>query len=194
MTLSTSEKKKVVLITDGDKVAKKAVEEVARKVGGRCISLSGGNPTPITGKEILAHIMDTPYDPVLVMFDDRGDCDQAQGEQALAEVAHSEQVEVLGVVAVASNTHHIRGVQVDCSVTRDGQLIEQAVDKEGFPRGDDSKYLEGDTVDVLNDLSVPMIVGVGDIGKMKGSDRFFKGVPITTRAVEEILLRSGYQL
>ncbi|WP_366922411.1 stage V sporulation protein AE [Metallumcola ferriviriculae] len=191
---TTGDKKRVVLITDGDKVARKAVEEVAHRVGGRCISLSAGNPTPITGDEIISHILETPYDPVLVMLDDRGDRGQAQGEQALAEIVRNGQVEVLGVVAVASNTDHIRGVKVDCSITRDGELIQEAVDKDGYPRTDHSPKLQGDTVDVLNDYNIPIIVGVGDVGKMKGSDRSHKGAPITTRAVEEILARSGYQV
>ncbi len=187
-------KKKVILITDGDNAARQAVEKVAQKVGGRCISLSAGSPTPLAGEEIIAYIMATPYDPVLVMLDDRGDRGRARGETALAQIVNSDQVEVLGVVAVAANTDYVRGIKVDCSVTRDGELIRQAVDKDGYPRIDNSQRLEGDTVDVLNELDVPLIVGVGDVGKMKGSDCINKGAPITVRAVEEILLRSGYQV
>ncbi|NLJ99876.1 MAG: stage V sporulation protein AE, partial [Clostridia bacterium] len=41
-------RRKVILITDGDKVARDSVEAVAREVGGRCISLSSGNPTLLT--------------------------------------------------------------------------------------------------------------------------------------------------
>ncbi|MBO8168256.1 MAG: stage V sporulation protein AE [Thermoanaerobacteraceae bacterium] len=187
-------KKRVILITDGDQVAQEAVEAVARKVGGRCISLSGGNPTPVTGAEIISAILATPYDPVLVMFDDRGRREQGQGETTLAEVVRSDQIEVLGVVAVASNTDRITGVAVDCSVTNEGKIINEAVDKDGFPRLDHSRRLLGDTVDVLNRLDIPIIVGVGDIGKMRGNDRVSKGAPITTKAVEEILARSGYNI
>lgn len=187
-------KKRVILITDGDQVAQEAVEAVARKVGGRCISLSGGNPTPVTGAEIISAILATPYDPVLVMFDDRGRREQGQGETTLAEVVRSDQIEVLGVVAVASNTDRITGVAVDCSVTNEGKIINEAVDKDGFPRLDHSRRLLGDTVDVLNRLDIPIIVGVGDIGKMRGNDRASKGAPITTKAVEEILARSGYNI
>ena len=38
------EKRKVILITDGDNMARSSVETVAQKVGGRCISLSGVTP------------------------------------------------------------------------------------------------------------------------------------------------------
>ncbi|MGD8401098.1 MAG: stage V sporulation protein AE, partial [Bacillota bacterium] len=69
-------KRKVVVITDGDRVAQKVVAKVAQNVGGRVISLSGGNPTPVSGREIAAAIKQTPHDPVLVMIDDCG----CQGE------------------------------------------------------------------------------------------------------------------
>ena len=48
-----SEKRKVILITDGDEYAKRTVELIAREIGGRCISLSQGNPTTLKGKEIV---------------------------------------------------------------------------------------------------------------------------------------------
>ncbi len=187
-------KKKIILITDGDQVARRAVEKVAEKVGGRCISLSAGNPTPVSGQEIISAVLETPYDPVLVMLDDRGNRSRGEGETALAEITASNQVEVLGVVAVASNTEAIKGIEVDCSVTNQGQVVPDAVDKEGFPEPDHSHRLKGDTVDVLNELEIPIIIGVGDIGKMKGYDRLSKGAPVTKRAVEEILARSGYKI
>ena len=42
-------RRKVILITDGDEYAKKAIECVAKEYGGRCISSSKGNPTVIVG-------------------------------------------------------------------------------------------------------------------------------------------------
>ena len=77
------EKRKVILITDGDNMARSSVETVAQKVGGRCISLSGGNPTPLSGPEIVDLVKKAASDPVLVMVDDRGKSSQGRGEQAL---------------------------------------------------------------------------------------------------------------
>ncbi|HHW49425.1 MAG TPA: stage V sporulation protein AE, partial [Clostridiaceae bacterium] len=45
------EKRKVILVTDGDSVAKEAVEIAASNIGARCISDSAGNPTVLTGQE-----------------------------------------------------------------------------------------------------------------------------------------------
>ena len=43
------------------------------------------------------------------------------------------------------------------------------MNKHGEPE-DFKEYLQGDTVDVLNKLNIPIIVGVGDIGKQDGAD------------------------
>ncbi|MHB1418589.1 MAG: stage V sporulation protein AE [Bacillota bacterium] len=188
-----SEKRKVVLITDGDSVARKAVEKVARNVGGRCISLSAGNPTPLCGIDIVNLIKQAPVDPVLVMLDDRGHNGRGKGENAMAIIAGHPDIEVLGVVAVASNTEQTVGTKVDCSVTLNGEIVDAPVDKDGEPHRE-NPYLMGDTVDILNQLPVPFVVGTGDTGKMEEHDDICKGVPITTRAVEEILRRSGYNI
>jgi stage V sporulation protein AE len=37
-----------------------------------------------------------------------------------------------------------------------------------------------------------VVVGIGDIGKMDGSDDPDRGAPLTTRALKEILSRSGF--
>ena len=182
-------KRKVVLITDGDSIAQSSVETVARKIGGRCISLSGGNPTPLTGPEIVDLIKAAAYDPVLVMVDDKGKSTKGKGEQALQYIAKHPDIEVLGVVAVASNTHHTKGTLVDFSITKDGEVVDGAVDKNGNA-APYSEYLKGDTVDVLRKLNIPLVVGVGDIGKQDGADEC--QAPITTAAVEEILRRGGY--
>ena len=50
--------------------------------------------------------MQTPYDPVFVMFDDSGFIGEGSGEKALKYVATHKQIDVLGILAVASNTHH----------------------------------------------------------------------------------------
>ncbi len=37
--------------------------------------------------------------------------------------------------------------------------------------------ITGDTVDVLNDVEIPVIIGVGDIGKMDKHDELSRGAP-----------------
>lgn len=188
-------KVRVILITDGDRVAQHAVEAIGHSLGLRTISASGGNPTPIGGEEIVRLIKQAAYDPVLVMFDDRGRRDKGRGEAALQHVASHPDIEVLGAVAVASNTDGTLGVHPDLCVTADGCLSERAVDKHGRelrpprPVG----VITGDTVDVLNEVNVPMIVGIGDVGKMDKADDIGVGAPVTRRAIEEILKRNGVE-
>ncbi len=185
-------KKRVILITDGDRVAERAIEMAARKLGLRAISRSGGNPTPISGEEIIDLVKQAPKDPVLVMVDDRGKSRKWKGERALETIAKSDDVEVLGVVAVASHTYDAKGSQVDFSVTADGEVVDAPVDKEGQV---DRKHerLKGDTVDVLEDLDVPVIIGEGDPGKQDGADYLSRGAPATLKAIEEILRQNGIE-
>jgi stage V sporulation protein AE len=190
----SSQKVQVILVTDGDRVAQKAVESIGQELGLRCISASGGNPTPISGEEIVRLLQQVPYGPVLVMFDDRGRKDKYKGERAMEYVANHPSVEVLGAVAVASNTKGCQGVEADVCIAGDGQVTESPVDKLGEAEdGQETKgaVVQGDTVDVLNDVQVPVIIGVGDIGKMDKKDDIRKGAPITKRAITEILERSG---
>ena len=46
-------KRKVIIVTDGDDIARKAVEAANRNVGGRTISKSSGNPTLLTANDII---------------------------------------------------------------------------------------------------------------------------------------------
>lgn len=180
-------KKRVILVTDGDECARHAVECAAKNIGGRCISRSAGNPTILNGGEIEEYIKEAKYDPVVVMVDDRGNTHRGPGEKAMDYLINSPDIDVIGVVAVASNTKNVMGIKVDCSVDRSGEVIYKAVDKYG--NGKKDKIISGDTVDVLNDLSVPIIVGVGDPGKMDGFDNVEFGAPIITKAMEEIINR-----
>jgi stage V sporulation protein AE len=181
-------KKRVILVTDGDGIAKKAVETAALRIGGRCISKSAGNPTPMSGRSILELIGQTPYDPVVVMVDDKGNTGTGKGEMVMMELAQSEEIEILGVIAVASNTENVKGTNVDFSITRDGNIIYDTVDKYGKKNGGDK--INGDTVDILSTIKVPVIVGIGDPGKMNGRDCCDKGAPIITKAMKEIMERS----
>ncbi len=181
--------RRVILVTDGDGIARKAVETAALRIGGRCISRSAGNPTPRSGKNILELIKQTPYDPVVVMVDDKGNTGTGNGEMVMKEIAESKDVEVLGVIAVASNTEGVKGTSVDFSITRDGSIIYDTVDKYG--KKADGKKINGDTVDILDSIKVPLIIGVGDPGKMNGRDCCDKGAPILTKAMKEIMARSS---
>lgn len=178
-------KRNVILVTDGDSIARGAVEMAAARIGGRCISRSAGNPTPLTGEEIIELVKIAKYDPVIVMVDDKGNPKQGQGEQVIEEILKSDEIEVLGVIAVASNTEGVNGIAVDFSINSKGEKIENAVNKCGVETS--SKILYGDTVDVLNKYKIPVIVGIGDIGKMNGKDDSKIGAPILTKAIEEIL-------
>lgn len=186
-----SERRKVILVTDGDKVARRTVEVAAKNINARCISASAGNPTPRSGKELVELVKKAPHDPVVVMFDDRGWQGKGEGEQALEYVAQHPDIEVLGVVAVASNTPYVEGIDVAKSIAYTGDLVDGPVDKDGVCEQEGHHILEGDTVDVLSALEVP-IIGMGDIGKMSGADSFQKGAPLTTKALQEILIRSGF--
>ncbi|MGE5582634.1 MAG: stage V sporulation protein AE [Bacillota bacterium] len=186
-------KRKIVVITDGDRIAQKVVEKVARNVHGRAISLSGGNPTLASAEKISQAIKETPRDPVLVMVDDCGDKGAGPGERVLQSLAKDPELEILGVVAVASNTAHVEGIPVTASVARDGSIVDSPVDKDGFPEPKGHYKVEGDTVDVLNSLNIPLVIGVGDLGKMEDADLVEDGAKITTIAVEEVLKRSNFK-
>ncbi|MFK9093149.1 stage V sporulation protein AE [Bacillus salipaludis] len=184
-------RRRVILVTDGDEYAKRAVAHVAREIGGRCISSSHGNPSTLSGPEIVKLIKKAPYDPVLVMFDDSGIVGEGAGESALKYVALHKDIEVLGVIAVAAKSRHEEWTRVDVSIDRDGELTPYGVDKYGIPELEIGR-INGDTVYCLDELNVPIIVGVGDIGKMARHDSYKLGSPITKKAVELILERSGF--
>ncbi|MEW5952893.1 MAG: stage V sporulation protein AE [Bacillota bacterium] len=186
------QKRKVILVTDGDMVARGAVQQAAANVGARCISQSAGNPTPLSGEELVNLVKQAVCDPVVIMLDDRGSPGAGRGERALAVIARHPDIEVLGVLAVASNTCGAEGVEVDESVTCTGSVVRAPVDKLGEIKNGAGGKLNGDTVDVLNDLSIPVVVGIGDIGKMDGADDITAGAPLTTRALREIIDRSGF--
>lgn len=187
------EKIRVILITDGDHVAQAVIEDIAVSLGLRCISASGGNPTPISGQEIVELLKTVHHDPVLVMFDDRGNSYKGLGEMAMEYVASHPDIEVLGAVAVASNTPGTLGIATHECITCKGDIVQNSVDKNGDIKGKSraKPIISGDTVDVLNDLEVPFIVGVGDVGKMHRADDLGYGAPITRKAIEEILKQSG---
>ena len=181
-------KKKVIIVTDGDKVAQKAIEIGAHNINARVISRSSGNPTPLSGQEIIKLIAATPCDPVVVMLDDCGDIGKGAGEIAMKELAENPDIMIIGIVAVASNSDGNEEVKVDFSIDANGNLIEASVDKEGNAKPDN--LLKGDTVGIIDSLGAPIVVGIGDPGKMNFHDMIENGAPITTKAFKEILKRS----
>ncbi len=169
--------------------AKAAVEVAASNIGARCISSSAGNPTVLSGEEMITRIKEAPYDPVVVMVDDKGAIGKGRGEAAMEVLLECSELEVLGVIAVSSNGKDCYGLEVDCSVTREGQIIESAVDKNGLSRHNDR--LCGDTLSILRSRRDIFVIGIGDPGKMYYSDDILKGAPVTTKAMETILERRG---
>ena len=187
------DKRRVILITDGDEYAKKTIQYVAKVFGGRCISSSYGNPTTLSGEQIVELICKAPNDPVFVMFDDSGFLGEGAGERALKKVATHPKIDVLGIIAVASKTHMSEWTKVDMTVDRDLNITNYGVDKSGIQEFDMGR-INGDTVYVLDELDVPIIVGIGDIGKMARKDDIDNGAPVTRKAVEIILERNGYDV
>lgn len=178
-------KRKVIIVTDGDDVARKAVEAATRNVGGRTISKTSGNPTLLTANDIIRLIKKAEKDPVVVMADDCGDPGKGPGEDILKAIVEHPEIDVLGVIAVASNTEGEDGVEVKESVNRDGNVVSRAVDKHG--NAISGRTVTGDTLSILKGLNIPVIVGLGDPGKMGYHDDPAKGAPITTKAIREIM-------
>lgn len=182
--------KKVILITDGDETARKAVETAGHQLGLRTISRSAGNPTPRSGEELIDLIKQAKSDVVLVMFDDQGDEYKGEGEEALEVVLADDGTEVLGILAVASHTKSVWGIKPDFAINNQGRIVKRPVNKDGELEPEGHIYLEGDTVDVINKFKPSLVVGIGDIGKMNEQDSLEEGCPITTKAINEILCRS----
>jgi len=184
-------KTRVIVVTDGDMTAAKAVYQASLNVGAYPLTLSMGNPTRLSGKELAYFIKTAPYDTVVVMLDDRGALGEGSGERALQYLLEDKGIQVLGVVAVASDTKQADGIKVDKSVTRDGELSYGPVDKRGLPEKAGHCFLEGDTVEILKQYPYVKVVGCGDLGKMDGRDDYREGAAITTRCFMEILHNRG---
>ncbi len=178
-----SQVRRVIIVTDGDDTAYRALEEACDNL--HCHPVRAASDD---GVALIDAIQKAPKDPVVVMVDDRGDAGEGSGEQALKDLIRDAGLDILGVVAVASNTPGVNGVSITASVDQSAQVVQAAVDKAGHELS--SKTLRGDTVDVLADFEGP-IIGLGDPGKMQGHDAINAGVPATRRAIEEILRKAG---
>ncbi|SDI30232.1 stage V sporulation protein AE [Natribacillus halophilus] len=181
--------KQVIYITDGDTAAAKAVETATKTIGLECVSLSGGNPTYGTYEQLLESIIATSYERIAVLFDDAGEAYEGRGEDFMVRLAREEEIELIGALAVASAERSGDWTKVDISVDRYGYLTEWGVDKEGF-RDIEEYRIHGDTVYCLDQLQIPLIIGIGDLGKMGGRDAPKRGSPVTKTALELIIERS----
>ncbi len=181
------ERPRVILVTDGDIIARTALEIAAQLIHARVISRSAGNPTPLSGDEIVDLILHAAHDPIIVMLDDNGTWGQGPGEQALRALVQNQRIRIIGVLAVASNTRYVRGIPVDFSVDRRGRIVDAAVNKDGFRMRSKRKLIFGDTVDILRRLHVPYLIGIGDIGKMKGLDDCHRACPVTVSALQLLI-------
>ncbi len=179
------DKRQVIIVTDGDMAAKQAVEAAASNIGAFCISSSAGNPTQLSGEEMIAMIREAPYDPVVVMVDDKGAVGKGRGEAAMEKILNCGDMEVIGVIAVSSNGKDCSKLKVDCSVTRDGNVVYSAVDKNGNVMLRDKVC--GDTLSILKSRPDIFTVGIGDPGKMYFGDDIMMGSPVTTQAMRIIL-------
>lgn len=187
MTGSYLARVRVIIVTDGDETAKKAVEIASRDLGLFPLKITAGNPTNLNGKEVLNCILQSPKEPVVVMVDDGGEKGMGPGERVIEYlINYPEQVKILGLVAVASDAR-VKGVEVDCSVTCDGRLTRSPVNKYGQEEKKGHYRLEGDTVEVLRKHSQLLIIGCGDPGKMNGHDAVKHGAAVTRKCFQEII-------
>lgn len=175
----------VIIVTDGDSIALRALKMASKQTKCRIISKSAGNPTPLSGVELVRLIKQAPYDPVIVMLDDNGDGHEAKGEEALHVLLAHPDISVIGALVVASNTERVTGAAIDFSLDCEGRRIETGVNKDGIAT--DRFLVFGDTVDALRDAGTPTIIGIGDIGKMGGRDAPERGSPITTKAIRMLI-------
>lgn len=183
------------MVTDGDCKARDAVEIAASNIGARCISITGCHQPGDAywdPEDVEELVLSTPRDPVVVLVDDEGEAGEGRGERVLRHLAQSDKIAILGVVAVASDLEAKNGAHVAASISQDGKLIATPVDKHGRPVGQAGEPIRGDTVENLDRLQIPLVIGLGDPGKMNLADDAKRGAPITTKALESILKQSAH--
>ena len=180
-------KQQVIVVTDGDTTAYRGIHAACQELGLTVVKATRGNPTPISGQQLIDAILaagDDTHTPVVAMVDDRGESGIGRGERDLAAILASDQLEVRGVIAVAADTRGVAGVVPDLSVDKRQRTVRRAVNKRGQV---DGSVLRGDTVDVLRNFPAVPVVGLGDPGKMGGSDDASHGSPVTLRALRAIV-------
>ncbi|MBM7569771.1 stage V sporulation protein AE [Aquibacillus albus] len=185
-----AEMKKVIIITDGDEYARKTLDFLANELGGTCLSYLADNPSKVSPEEVKQAIFDATEQPIYVMIDDAGVLGVGYGEKILLALADDPQIEIIGAVAVAAHTCNMEWSRFTFAIDSNGELIPNGVDKEGVLIPEVGR-MSGDTVYLLDRLDLPLVIAIGDIGKMQGKDDISKGSPITRKAIEIILERGG---
>ena len=66
---------------------------------------------------------------------------EGAGERALKYVATHKEIEVLGMIAVASRTRKEEWTRIDVSIDRDGDITEKGVDKYGIQEMEEGKIV-----------------------------------------------------
>lgn len=182
--------KRVILITDGDAYAKRTIDYLASKIGGTSLSYLADNPMTVEAKTMVDAIHAAEAEPVYVLLDDGGVPGVGSGEILLQTIADDPDINVIGALAVAAHTQNREWSRVSFSIDQDGELQPFGVDKEGVITEEIGR-INGDTVYLLDQLDLPLVVAIGDIGKMHGKDAIEIGSPITEQALRIILEREG---
>ncbi len=172
--------KTVIVVTDGDGKARRAIELAAKKLGMYVVTCSAGSPTRAHPEDVEREIAEADGELIVVMADDGGQVGEGAGERLIKVL--SEHGLLNAVVAAASDTPGVTKIEVKESVTVDGRTTARAVDKAG--RKKRSKMLAGDTAEGAAGLHVP-VIGIGDPGKV-GVDK--KGARAMERALREAVV------
>lgn len=181
----------VIIVTDGDAAAQVALEIACYDLDLFFLRPSAGNPTPLSGPETVGYVLQAPKAPVVVSVDDHGQRGVGPGEEVMECLLREPRINVLGVLAVASNTR-VKGVPVECSVTAQGKVVDHPVNKAGNSQPL-SPLLQGDTVEIMHKHPEVMVIGCGDVGKMNGLDDKEQGAGITSRCLQEIIDRARHK-
>lgn len=182
--------KKVIIITDGDEYARKTLDYLVNQLGGTCLSYLSDNPTKALPEEVIQAVHDAKKEPVYVLIDDAGTQGIGSGERILLALNEDPEVEIIGAIAVAAHTKNMEWSRFTLAIDHNGELIPNGVDKQGV-RLPEIGRINGDTIYALDQIDLPIVIAIGDIGKMHGRDDLKKGSPITRKAIEIILERGG---
>jgi stage V sporulation protein AE len=187
-----SQQKNIIVITDGDEYARKTLDYLANEIGGTCLSYLSDNPTIASPDEVIQAVLKAREEPVYVLIDDAGIPGVGAGEKILIALEDHPSIHILGAIAVAAHTKNMEWSRFTFAIDRNGELTSNGVDKEGVPIPEIGR-INGDTVYSLDQLDLPIVIAIGDIGKMQGKDDLKKGSPITRKAIEMILERGGLE-
>lgn len=182
--------KRVIIITDADEYARKAVLTISKDIGGYCLADFASNPTEIEPTEFINRILSIDQEPIYVLVDDAGIQGIGPGEKVIKALFEHPDITIIGALAVAAHTRHSEWTRIDLAINQDGEFVGTGVDKEGIIELEGPR-INGDTVYILDQLSIPNVIAIGDIGKMHGKDDVEKGSPITKKALRFILEREG---